>query len=334
MKILLISNHNPNFINTNFYREEALRRSGHECVFFDDRNFIIPGRVRNTVNFLQNWDLKRINRTLVRTVQKIQPDLCMVVGGQRILSDSISKIKKLGIKIILWTSDIPKDFKNILQTAAFYDYIFCAGTEAVEIFKTKGLKKVFWIPFACDPYYHKPTLSQGVEERKLKKKIVFIGSFYPNRAKLLESIADLDITVWGPNWQMLKEDSPLQGKAFDIALNYEKWVKIYSAADIVLIIHYDDGKTPCDQASPKLYEAMACKSFILCDNQKDAKILFEDRKHVVFYENQSDLRTKVLYYLNHQEECKKIARQGYQEVLCAHTYEHRIKKILSIIENK
>ncbi len=331
MKILFTGYHNPHFVNTNVYKEEAIKELGHELISFEDRDFFIPGRIRRKFHFLQLWDIKRLNGKLVALAEREKPSLCIVSGGHRILPETVAEIKRKGITIVLWTTDVPVDFTNIKKAAPFYDHIFCSGTEAVEIFRDQGLGKVYWLPFACDPRCHSPVELSEKDKKKYANKVVFVGSFYPERANVLESVSDLDIAVWGPYWKRLEENSPLKRKVKDAKLNYDEWVKIYNTAEIVLVIHYNTGGVPCNQASPKLYEALACGKFVLADNQKDARALFEDGRHMVFFEDEGDLRKKIDYYLGHPEERERIAAEGRKEVLKEHTYKNRIKKILEIM---
>lgn len=331
MKILFSSYFNPTYINTSVYRERALRQLGHDVISFHDRAFLLPGRIRQKIGFLAEWDLRRLNRSFVNTALKEKPDLCMIVGGYRILLSSLHAIRKAGIKLVLWTTDAPVQFENVVETASSYDFIFCAGTEAVDILSAEGCKNVAWLPFGCDPQYHRPVELSESERDELAKDLVFVGAHYPNRANILEAIADLDLGVWGPNWNFLDNHCMLRKKAVDARINYDSWVRIYSAARIVLVIHFQDSSVPCHQASPKLYEALACGSFVLVDAQKDAEALFEDGKHVVFFKNSQDLRDKISYYLGHADERERIARQGYQEVLDKHTYTHRMQEMLGAI---
>ena len=334
MKILCVSYHNPNFVNTTVYRERAIKELGHDLVSFDDRSFLISGRVRQAVGFLQKWDLERLNEKLIRLVDRRKPDLCLVVGGYNILKETVLKLKKRGVVTSLWTTDVPINFENIIKTAPFYDHVFCAGTEAVALLKSSGVREATWVPYGCDPEYHRPVDLTGEEKKKYGRDISFVGSFYPNRARVLESISDLDLAVWGPYWSRLDKASPITSKAVSAKLNYDEWIKIYSASKINLVIHYDDGKTPCNQASPKLYETLACKAFALVDDQHDARVLFEDGRHLVFFTDENDLKKKIRYYLDHPDERDKIAEAGYREVLDKHTYRHRISRILSVIETK
>jgi spore maturation protein CgeB len=115
-------------------------------------------------------------------------------------------------------------------------------------------------------------------------------------------------------------------------LKPEEWKKIFSSSKISIAIHFQDGETLCHQASPRVYEALACRSFLLVDDQKDVKALFQDRKHLVIFKETEDLRQKITYYLDQPDERKKIANQGYEEIVHKHTYLHRIQEMFSVIE--
>lgn len=332
MRTLFSSFHNPSFWTITEYAERALMKLGHELIPFDDREFIFPGRVRQKVRSLRRWDLKRLNRKLVSLALLVKPDLCLVAGGNRILPETLKTLKGQSIKTVLWTVDAPRDFRPILEAAPFYDHIFCGGTEAQELLARAGFQKTRWLPFACDPDIHKPVETSPEEKAEWGSDVAFIGSFYPNRAQILEKITDFDLRVWGPGWKILPRGSALKKRTTAQKLKPGEWIKILSSSKINLAIHFQDGKTPCYQASPRVYETLACRSFLLVDEQKDVKFLFQDGKHLALFKDSEDLREKIDYYLNHTEERTKMAAQGYEEVIHKHTYMNRIEQMFSIIE--
>jgi spore maturation protein CgeB len=331
VKILFVSNHNPCFANTNVYREKTIEELGHQVIFFDDRDFLLPGRIRQQVDFLQNWDMKRLNKKLIGVASNEKPDLCLMVGGYRTLSETLLHLRNIGSKMVLWTTDPPRDFGHVIRTASLYDYVFCAGTEAIEILKQNGLKNPIWLPFACDPDYHRPIELTRGEKKRYAKDVVFVGGYSSNRWQTLKELKEFNIGVWGPYWNKAANGYGAKQYVKDANLNYTEWVKIYNASKIVIVIHYQDGQTPCYQASPKVFEALACRSFVLVDRQKDVFSLFDDKRHLVGFDNREDLKEKIKYYLDHPREREEIARQGYQEVLTKHTYTHRINKMFSEI---
>jgi spore maturation protein CgeB len=334
MKVLVVSNLNPHFTNTNVYRLNAIRKLGHEALFFSDNDFFLPGRIRDCFGFLQAWDLDRLNRKLVRTVAGIRPDICVFVGGFRTTRKALTAIKATGTRIALWTTDAPINYDNILKTASVYDHVFCAGTEAVSLLEQNGVKYAKWLPFACDPDYHRPSDTECADKADEGTDIVFVGGFTPNRWNILNRLChdDYSVGVWGPFWH--KAPVPLTGKCLVTSgyIDVAHWVKLYRRARIVLIVHYQDGFTPCHQASPKVFEALACGCFVLVDRQQDVQRLFADGEHLVVFDNIEDLKKKIRYYLKHPEERETIADRGRQETLAKHTYLHRFKTLFNIIK--
>jgi len=333
MKILFSGYHNPNFITITEYIEEAIKNIGHELVAFDDRQHIIPGRIRQRIKFANSYDLQHINKKFVSLSVLTKPDIAIVTGGHRIQPKSIKELKDNGLKTVLWTIDAPVNFKPIIEVASCYDHIFCGGTEAQVIFNRNKILNTNWLPFACASKFHRPLTLTPEEKKKYAKDIVFVGSFYPNRWDILKELNDFEIGIWGPNWNKVKLKSLGRISINNIQLKHTDWLKIYAAAKIIIVIHFQDGKTPCHQASPKVYEALACKRFVLVDRQKDVFSLFNDKEHLVSFENTRDLIEKITYYLKNKKEREKIASEGYKEVLKKHTYVHRIKNLLSVIKN-
>ncbi|MBF0486006.1 MAG: glycosyltransferase [Candidatus Omnitrophica bacterium] len=330
MKIVLCGNHNPYFFNSVQCREKALRELGHEVIFFDKRKFLIPGKIRKIFPALHAWDLRRMEKELALLVRVAWPDLFLVIGGG-ISPDVVKEISARDVPTLLWTTDAPFDVPGLQKEAAAYDHVICSGSEAVPIVaEVKGSSRVDWIPFAADPKIHCPAMLSSEDKAKYGREVAFVGSYYPNRQKTLESISDFRLGIWGPSWDRA-EKTPLASLAEARRVNVAEWTKIYTAANIVVVVHYRDGETPCDQASPKLFEALSCGAFVLCDDQKDARTLFQDKKHLVFFKDNDDLRAKVEYYLPRFEERRRIAAAGREIVLARHTYHNRMEEMLKIV---
>ena len=62
---------------------------------------------------------------------------------------------------------------------------------------------------------------------------------------------------------------------------------------------------PHYQVNPRVFEALSCGAFIVIEKQKDVLLLFKHEKHLVSFENAEDLKVKILYYLNNEDERKK-----------------------------
>lgn len=341
MKVLFCGYRNPNFRTITEYSESAFRSAGCEEIFFGDRSFIIPGRVRRLLPGLDTLELLRINRLLVRAAVAIQPDMMFACGGLRVLPFALKALEKMGVRRVLWTIDPPRavaspadDFISLLKTAPLYDEVFCGGSEAVEALRGAGVARAELLPFACDPKTHLRRELSPEDSGRLGSDICFVGtinpSIYPGRVAMLESISDMDLKVWGPGAAVVPVGSPLRKHIMGEQTPPELWTGIYSASKIALCMHYSDPdpRYPCYQASPRVFEALACGAFLMCDAQRDVLSLFEDGKHLVIFRNKSELREKLTYYLAHPEKRAAIAAAGREEVLKKHTYRHRMEEVL------
>ena len=334
MKILFSGYHNPNFLTITEYMENAIKGLGHDLFVFDDRQHIMPGRIRARIEWLNKFDLNHINNKFIFLAAEKKPDIAIIAGGHRITAPTVVTLKKNGIKTVLWTIDAPLDFQPILDVAPYYDHIVCQGTEAVELLDRAGIKGANWLPMACDPSEHRPVKLSAEEKEHYGNDVVFVGSYYPNRAELFENLSDFDFGIWGPGWEKLEAKSKLRKCIKSSHTPPSEWLKIYSASKIVLVTHYQDPEErfPVYQASPKVFEAMTCGAFVISDNQRDVFSLFKDGEHLIRFDNPGELIEKIKYYIGHSEERERIALQGREEVLKNHTYEHRIKKLLSVVE--
>ena len=79
----------------------------------------------------------------------------------------------------------------------------------------------------------------------------------------------------------------------------------------------------------KYFEAMACGSLLITDEPTDGSIMgFIDGENIVYYRNISDAVKKIRYYIDNQEERKRIARNGSRLVHTFHGNDKRVKAVL------
>ena len=72
-------------------------------------------------------------------------------------------------------------------------------------------------------------------------------------------------------------------------------------------------------------DIMGSHGFLLTNYQSDFERFFIPNEDFVYYKSYDDLASKVDYYLNHEEERKAIAENGYNKVKKFHSYADRIK---------
>ena len=102
----------------------------------------------------------------------------------------------------------------------------------------------------------------------------------------------------------------------------EDMARIFNEAKIVLNLGIGS-----NGYNLRVFEALGCRSFLLTNEINQEDILFEDRKHLVYF-NEHTIEDSIRYYLDHDEEREAIAENGYREVCAKHTFKHRVNQML------
>ena len=76
---------------------------------------------------------------------------------------------------------------------------------------------------------------------------------------------------------------------------------------------------------------MGCGGFLITNYQSDFNEYFVPDEDYVFYDGKEDLLNLVAYYLEHEDERKKIAENGYRKVKKLLSYGGQVDKILGMI---
>jgi len=333
LKIVYVRSYFSKFKTLYDYLEEALIRAGHEVYPFDYRAYGIPARIRRYHRFLDNAGIYRINKNFTRLVESVKPDMLLMLHGFTIHSSTLKRLKsKYKMITVNWLCDYPRDYEAACKYAPLFDYFFVSGTDALKRLRLSGHKNVNLFLFACEPRYHKPVELSPEERTKYASDICFIGSMYPGRLRMLEKISDFDIAIWGPRWNDIPHGSPLRSLVRGSSLDVEEWVKAFAAAKIVLNNISSFAPYVDNMMNTRTFEILACRKFQLIDARDDVLMHFTSGSELVCYSSIEELRKLFVYYLEHMDEAKAIAENGYRKVLQFHTYDHRVKEMMDIIK--
>ncbi len=221
-----------------------------------------------------------------------------------------------GIPTDLQNYDLPKvcylidthiNFDKHVEIAKNFNFIFLAQKAYITKMQDAGVNNVFWLPLACDPDIH------GKVEKDKKWEVGFVGTIpeVKNRRKdLLEKI----------------------GSRFNLKCDrkfMDEMAEHYSQSKIVF------NNAINSDLNMRVFEAMCSGSLLVTDHARGSGLegIFEDKKHLVFYEDET-IEDQISYYLTNENERQLIAEQGRQEVLNNHTYLHRANDLINILNSK
>ncbi len=84
----------------------------------------------------------------------------------------------------------------------------------------------------------------------------------------------------------------------------------------------------------RVWDVLGAGGFLMTNYQAEIPLYFKEGEDLICFDGVEDLREKAAYYLEHEEERRQIAKNGYEKVNQYHGYVDRIQKILGIVENE
>ncbi len=212
-------------------------------------------------------------------------------------------IESLPIPRVAYFIDTHINLDSHIQAAKRFDIVFLAQRKYIDAFKDSGIKHVFWLPLACDPEIH------GKKNVDVIREIGFVGSITPAHQRRKQLLEHLDAN----------------GCKVDVQrLFLEEMTEHFSASKIGF------NNAIKDDLNMRVFEALCSGTMLLTDKADGLTEFFEDKKHLVIY-NDSDIAKTAKHYLANDDERLAIAEAGRKEVLANHTYRHRVEQIIKTV---
>lgn len=331
LRVLLIGSHLG--YNVEHYAKMALERLGCEVCFVGYRDIFGPmatpmrmtiTRSRSMIRLLEPLVLRRFDKLLRKVARDFRPQLALAIKGEAILPETVKWISSnLGSITALWCTDDPRYFGSFVKhVAPSYDCVFTASEGALPFYEGIGIANVRVVPFACEPSIHRRILLSPEETREMGSEVSFVGTYYPNRGRLLGQLAQhVELSVWGPYWRLSRVKAHIHP-----AVHGPEMVKVLNGSKITINIQHPDHLRY--MTNMRVFEATGSGVFILTDRSLGIEKLFRIGKEVVCYSSVDELNTLVGYYLDHEAERRGIAENGQLRAHRDHTYDRRIIDIL------
>ena len=146
---------------------------------------------------------------------------------------------------------------------------------------------------------------------------------------------DIDVSFCGQNYgdrmewlDGLKVDRYGKGQPNGM-VEFKDLAKIYNRSKIC--INFSKGSDGRMQIKCRPFEVTASKSMLLCEYVEGIEDYFEIDKEIVCFKTKDELKEKIEYYLEHEDEREAIATAGYERTLEDHLWKNRFKKIFKEI---
>lgn len=238
-------------------------------------------------------------------------------------------VRESGAQFILYDTDScnlyakRREFLYFIQEELpCYDLIFSFSDVTTRFFKDTLSLNAHHLPFGA-------VITPALPVEK-ERDVLFVGSADLRRVFLLEAIRDY-LSIRGNRWRrnfplmsgelrQCVDDRPVWGEELQALLQRSR---------IVLNITRSDFYGAETGVNLRIFEAVAAGCFLLTDYCDEIAALFTPGEEIEVFRSASELRSKVEYYLAHPAERERIARNGKARFLAEHTWDARVRHMLS-----
>ena len=125
---------------------------------------------------------QRAQRRIVRAAADAACELVISVDAG-LMPESVAALRRNGARVAFWFPDHVASLGRALMLIAPYDALFFKDPHLVDRLRALLDLPVFYLPEACNPRFHRPTVPAGTEPC-----LVIAGNMYPSRVRLLERL--------------------------------------------------------------------------------------------------------------------------------------------------
>lgn len=275
---------------------------------------------------LYKFGKEAMNAKFLKLVEKEKPDYIFLwLIYEEFYLDTLLKIRDISpkTKIINYCGDDDSLFDNYsIYLSFFIDYFFVTHPEFIPRYKNKA-----FLSQATNTDLFRP---MNIEK---KYDVTFIGTPKMNRISFTKYLIDngINVKVFGAGWDKLPDFKKVYGGYVDS----EEFTKIINQTRVNLCYTKNYGGKAHVNQHP--FEVAACNVISLVEDSPGFTKLYKKGKEIITFTTKEDLLKKVRYYLENQDEGKKVAKLAYERTIKDLSKNKEFEKIFKIIfseENK
>ncbi|MEM7540208.1 MAG: glycosyltransferase [Pseudomonadota bacterium] len=309
----------------------TLRAMRHEVVHHNANDLIhLPkqaARIANSVarRFLREPERIQESR-LIAKIWEYQPDLVLALLGSMVSPKGIAKIKQeCRVPVVCWCQDQMTTLGRQYLIGAPYDAIFVKDHYLLGHLRDLCGLNAHYLAEACNPDVHKSCLPDPEVRRVLGADICTYGSLYYYRQRILESLVDYDLRVWGPvpDWLINRIPEKVMGRSI---FEEEKSKALSNSKIVVNTLHFGEVQS----LNARAFEVAGCGACQLITHNDTVADHFEIGKEIDTYRTLNELKEKIDFYLANEDVRTEMGRAAQARAHRDHTYQQRLATLLSL----
>ena len=320
---ILITDNFSNPWNLGFYIQRGLQQNDVEVRIFDPRT------------------AKNPHAELMAEMDSFSPSVLLHIKDRGLRVEWLKEAKERGIATVQWYPDIAMP-EWLIPYVKNTDIFFTMAEGLVEEFKKYNLR-TFWLTQAFEPSFFQISDITPEDISNVASDVTFIGTpgskeYYLKRRRYLSRVIDegFKLRWWGPRLPRKLSTIPLVfgrlGRAYGGRFIWgEEYAKAAKLSKVFLA--FDAAPHIRKSMSDRMYIAVGCGAFYMCQHVDGIEDLFVPDKEIVTFRNEDEMIDKIRFYLKNDSPRKQVADAGKTRALKDHTYKVRTGQMLRILED-
>lgn len=324
----VIYSFNKKGFEADYWTREIAAASTSECQFIPfnhdpylDPSLYVRAQLLDNLYYKEHPELKRMYAEIERKIQEVDADALLVDNCPPYHPDYL---RKLNIYKVLRIADGPmsaydRDFSYLHA----YDHIlYHSPTYSRDLGMEEkllycGAKRVdFWPLGSFDALCNPSKTDMNILSAKRDIDVIFIGALHLNKMPLLAAVKK----ALGRRLRLHGLTSLKKNVYFNLKYGFPGWVtpipfthyvSLYQRAKIGINVHNRGDYTV---GSYRMFDLPANGVMQISDGGHYLEEFFSVGEEIVCYREANELIDKVKYYLDHDDERKRIALNGFRRV--------------------
>lgn len=322
---------------------DAFRELGHDVDEFRQGRYFMTGcgLIKLYKKFQEKYHIgpcvAQMNRDLVRKCQTKKYDMVFIYRGTMLKAETVRAIRQSGAVVMGYNNDDPfgKNYaayfwKIYLKAVKEYDYVFAFRKKNIEEYRQIGCSKTELLRAY---YIRKRNFRiENCDCDRYKTDVIFIGHYEDDgREECMHSLLEqgVDFKLYGDRWdksRYYKDFCIVMGEPIHTIMEGKEYNLAVNSCRIAVVFL---SRRNNDTYTRRCFEIPAAGKLMLCEYTDDMNSMFKADEEAVYFSTKEEFITKIKYYLENEQERKRIAENGYERLMKdGHEVQDRVRQIL------
>jgi hypothetical protein len=326
---------------------KALRRAGWMVSVVPEWEYVpVNWQARATraiARAVRHLAVGEFNDALVKEVRATRPEFLLVFKGRFVSAEALRAIRAGGTLAYCFFPD--NSFRThgqyLPQALPEYDWVYTTKSFGLRDMKDQlGITKASLLLHGFDPDLHRPVMLTPDDEREFGADVSFIGTWSPKKERYLSALVaarpEVKLRIWGASWTSSRSSILRDAARAAVPVVGERYVRAIIASKINLAILSErrTGASSDDQITSRTFHIPASGGFMLHERTPEVTATLRENMEVGCFANETEMIESVDRWLTRPDERRAAAMAGHRAVVAAHSWDQRIRGILSDHEGR